>query len=145
MIRKSGNRFSEKIMLHQNARAQFAAVGGDLRASGYLLVWLPLSSSRPSAAAATRRAHRLRAGESRKSLRIAHRGFQILVGIFRDKNIFVGVNEMVRPIGHGFHPFMRSARLTSTIRQTLVIGFLCQRPLVAVAHDEARWHARTYR
>jgi hypothetical protein len=25
MIRKSGNRFSEKIMLHQNARAQIAS------------------------------------------------------------------------------------------------------------------------
>jgi Protein of unknown function (DUF3551) len=29
MIRKSGNRFSEKIMLHQNARAQIASIRSD--------------------------------------------------------------------------------------------------------------------
>jgi hypothetical protein len=67
---------------------------------------LPPSVPRPGTAAAARRAHRLRTGESRKSLRIAHRGFQILVGIFWNKNIFVGLAETVHRIAHGFHPYV---------------------------------------
>src|SRR5580704_14250773 len=65
---------------------------------------LPPSVPRPSTAAAARRAHRLRTGESGKSLRIADRGFQILVGIFWDKDFVVGLADMVYRIAHGFHP-----------------------------------------
>src|SRR5580704_19642171 len=65
---------------------------------------LPQSVPGPGAAAAAGRAHRLRTGESRKRLRIAHRGLQILVGIFWDKNIFIALTETVHRIAHGFHP-----------------------------------------
>ena len=72
--------------------------------SGYRLTILLRSVSRPGTAATARRAHRLRTGESRKSLRIAHRSFQILVGIFWDKNIVVGLAETLHRIAHGCHP-----------------------------------------
>jgi hypothetical protein len=66
---------------------------------------LPPSVPGPGAAAAACGAHRHRAGEGRKTLRAAaYRGFQIIVGVFWDKNIFIGLAEMVHRIVHGCHP-----------------------------------------
>src|ERR1700722_1953076 len=105
MIRKSGDRFSEKIMLHQNARAQNASIRSDLRSSDYRQMALPRSVPGPGAAAAACRAHRHRTGESRKTLRAAaYRSFQILVRIFWDEHIFIGLIEMVHRVAHGSHP-----------------------------------------
>ena len=69
------------------------------------LVTVARSVSRPGTTAAACGAHRLRTGECRKTQRTgAYRGFQIVVGIFWDKYIFVGLGEMVHRIRHGFHP-----------------------------------------